>query len=142
MPTTLIPQVLLALVLTGCAFALWRGGPAERLGAAVILLNNFIYIVGDSLFPESMRALLVLANDALAAVFLLAITLRYGSPWLGVIMLLYAVQFGLQSFYLVTERPPNMLFIIVNNVNFVGVTVCLSMGTVGAMRRQAKLVRA
>jgi len=133
--------LVLALVLLGCGFALWKGGTAERLGAAVILLNTFSYMAADSLIPEGMRGLLILGIDGLTALFLLGITLRYGSPWLGAVMLFYAVQFGLHSFYFVMDRPPDLLHAIINNVNFSAEILCLTIGTIASIRRRMKAAR-
>ena len=47
-----ISVVLLLLVLGGCAFAFWKGGPAERAGAGVILANLTLLWVADLVWAK------------------------------------------------------------------------------------------
>ena len=70
----------------------------------------WIYWEGyQRLFTDDLyiRAYLVsVYNAGLAtALCLLVIAVRYASFWLGGVMLLYAAQFSLHAFYLVTSRP-------------------------------------
>lgn len=136
--TELHPAVLALLALTvgACLFAGWKGGAAERLATAIILANWAISIVGESLIPD-YRGVGSLAVDAITAFGFLALTLLFGRPWLGIAMLIYAVQFALHAFYFVTERSPDdLLHATVNNLNYLGVLVCLVFGTIGAIRRR------
>ena len=45
------------------------------------------------------------------------LVVRYASLWLGVTMMLQAVQFSLHAYYLVMERPHDLLHAWVNNLN-------------------------
>jgi hypothetical protein len=76
-----------------------------------------------------------LTFDALTAIGLLVVTVRYGSLWLGGAMLLYAAQFTLHSFYLVTGRSSDTpLHIVISDLNFAAILVCLTAGTIMAWR--------
>jgi hypothetical protein len=114
-------------------FAFWRGGAAERWGAGVAAANQIVAIL--IMFAASGGArqylglLVQLSLDGAAAVALLFVLLRYGRPWLGVAMLLYAVQFTLQSAYLVLEIKKNVLYVVVNDANFIAIHVALAVGT-------------
>lgn len=132
-----ISVVLLLLVLGGCAFAFWKGGPAERAGAGVILANLTLLWVADLVWAKISSGALGLAVDGMTALALLVIALRYASLWLGGVMLLYALQFGLHAFYFVTERPFDLLHVVANNADFMGVVICLVAGTAVAWRRRA-----
>jgi len=132
----------LRLVLNGigvvaCLFPLWKGGAAERAAAVVVLANLAIGQTSAWLAPDG-NVLIRLCNDGLTAFLLLAITIRYSALWMGGVMLFYAAQFSLHSFYLVTERPHDYWHALFNNVDFSGVIWCLIIGTAVAWRRRVK----
>src|SRR6185436_7495479 len=133
MPGALIVLLLYLWTFLACAFAVWKGGPAERLGAGVIFLATAA--------PPALRAIapVDLTADGLVGVAFLVLTLRYGSVWLGVTMLLFAAQFALHSFYAVTERPADLLHAEINNAVFLGVSLSLTAGAALAWRRQRRL---
>jgi hypothetical protein len=135
MPTSLIVQLLMLFTSVAIGFALWKGRTAERLAAVVVLANMAVAFA----FPTYTYPAIDLTNDAVAASALLLITIRYGAPWMGGIMLFYAAQFTLHSYYLVADRPPTDYFhAVVNNVNFSGITWCLIFGTAVAWRRRRR----
>jgi hypothetical protein len=131
--------VAMALVLAGCLFSLWKGGRPERLGGAVVLANTFMVAVIVFFVPNDSQAIPELVVDGLTAMGLLAVVLIYGSLWLGGAMLLYAVQFTLHAFYLVTERAPDHLHAVLNNLDFSGIILCLVIGAAVAWRRRARI---
>ena len=134
MPTSPIVQILL-LVATGvCLLALWKGGPTERIGAGIILANLIFDLFGSPALPAEFRPTLRLVMDALTASCLLALTMWYASLWLGAAMLLFAAQFTLHSYYFVTNRPPDYFHAMVNNLNYLGVIMCLAVGTAVSWR--------
>ena len=142
MPTSPIAQLLILFVVCGVLFAGWKGGVAERLAAMVVSVNLILGLAVAQLLPQA-EGTMRFVNDGLAAVALLAITLRYGAPWMGGAMLFYAAQFSLHSYYLVMARSPDdRLHAIVNNVNFIGIVWCLIIGTVVTWRRRRRRVRA
>ena len=119
-----------------CLLVIWKGGAPERLGAAFFLGNMMLGATISAFVPDTLAPTLDLVNDALIAVGFLALTLRYGSVWLGVAMLLYAAQFALHSYYFVMDKPSDLLHARVNNLNFLGVMLCIVVGTVTAWRRR------
>ena len=122
--------------LASCAFALVKGGAAERIGAAIILANLMATAANESLLHDQR---VLLSIDGVTAVALLPLTLRYGSVWLGAVMLLYGAQFGLHAFYFVLERPKDPLHVAINNANFFAIVVCLAAGTAMSLNRRRKL---
>jgi hypothetical protein len=136
MPASPIVQTLLALVVLGCAFGLWKGDPPERIGALVILLNAGLALALGNLLDDDLGYLFGLVLDGATAVGFLAMTLIYGRLWLGAAMLVYAAQFGLRSFYLVTERERDVLHAMINNANFMAIILCIVVGTIFAWRRR------
>jgi hypothetical protein len=136
MPGSPVAQLALALVVGVCLLSWWKGGPAERLGALLFFINIFAFIAIGFVAPQSAMPVVVLVDDAVTALGLLLVTLRFGSLWLGGAMLLYAAQFTLHSFYFVTERQPDTFHAVVNNAIFISVTVCLAAGTTMSVRRR------
>lgn len=114
-------------------FAFWRGGRAERWGALVILSNQLLTLLLAYVVARNGQAplglLVQLTLDGSAAVALLLVLLRFGRPWLGVAMLLYAGQFTLQSVYLVAELKKDYLHVLLNNLNFLAIHWSLAIGT-------------
>ncbi len=110
--------------------ALWRGGAAERWGAAVVATNQIVGLAFVMMGGKGQTSLIVqLSLDGAAAVALLLVLLRFGRPWLGVAMLLYAAQFTLQSIYLVAEINKNYWHFLVNNLIFIAIHLALAAGT-------------
>lgn len=142
MPTSPIVQLLVSLGILACLLSMWKGGMPERIGATLVLLSIAFSLVGAMLLGKDAFLFGQMIGDAIVALGLLALTLRYGSPWLGLAMLLYAAQFSLHSFYFVTNRPNDIFHAIMNNVNFMGVILCVVLGTVTAVLRRGKIRRA
>lgn len=128
--------LIIDLIAVLCAlFAIWRGGPAERIAAIIVIANIAIGNLTRIFAPDAI-ALVRLVNDGVTAMALLAITVRYGALWMGGVMLFYAAQFAMHSYYLVTGRQTrDYLYALINNVNFLGVILCLVIGAAVARRR-------
>jgi hypothetical protein len=131
-------------MLAACGFAFWKGGPAERYGAALILGFAALWEFGRLLPPsfDEWMPIAQLVGDGLTAVGLLAIAVRYASLWLGGALLFQAAQFSLHSFYLVTGRANDPLHNLINNVNLYAILVCLAFGTVISWRERVRTARA
>jgi cbb3-type cytochrome oxidase subunit 3 len=143
MSSSLQTYILLSLILVAvCVYALWKGGPAERAGAMVIIVLSVVERLAHG-FPQGWWPIISLCGDALTALGLLFVALRYASFWLGGVMLLYAAQFTLHSFYLVTGRSSDTpLHIVISDVNFAAILVCLTAGTTMAWRARRKAAAA
>ena len=129
---------LLSIITLGvCGAAIWKGGPAERRGALVILCIVIVQRLGLALASDDYSSAIMLAGDALTAVGLLLLTIRYASLWLGGCMICYAATFVLHAFYIVTERPEGgMAWIWVNDICFAAIHICLVLGTAMSWRRR------
>lgn len=130
--------LLWALLLVVSAFAYFRGGPPERGGAIVVVVVTVASAIGDITMPEHAFLIARLMAEGAAALGFLIIAIRYGSMWLGGVMLLQASQFSLHAFYFVTERAHDTPYVIVNNLNFLGILACLTAGTLAASRRRRR----
>jgi hypothetical protein len=131
-----ITNALMACSLVVCGFSLWKGSAAERIGASVIMANIVVATANYSFFHIQVGDLVI---DAVSALVMLALALRYASLWLGAVMLVYAAQFGLDAFYMVTERPvDDLLHMVINNANTVLVIIALAAGTALAWMQRAR----
>ena len=138
MPTSPIVLGLIALTLGISLLALWKGDFAERVGGAIVGANVVLSILSGLLLPESAQALARLTLDGLTAISLLIITVSFASFWLGGVRLLYAVQFSLHAFYIVTSRPVDVLYAWINNLNFLGIVICLLVGAIVGWRQRLR----
>jgi hypothetical protein len=136
MPVSQIVQLFYLSTFLACGFALWKGGAAERVGSIVILFAMLAPPLVRAAAPPGLVGVLDLVIDGLVGIALLMLTLRHGSVWLGVAMLLYAGQFALHSFYFVTQKPADYLHAVVNNLVFLGVSLTLWVGAIMAWLRQ------
>lgn len=138
MPTSPIVQLQMMFAVCGIAFALWKGGPAERATAVVVAANMVLGIL-KGLFLPTLHDQLRFALDGVTAIVLLLITLRYGAAWMGAVMLLFAGQFSLHAYYLIAGRDTtDYLHALVNNINNSAMVLCLVLGTLAVvMRRRA-----
>jgi hypothetical protein len=133
--------ILTAFGLAGVLFASWKGNPAERFAAAVVAANMIVGF-GFRYLPD-LEGILRFVNDGLAALVLLAVTIRYGALWMGGVMLFYAAQFSLHAYYFVTGRSDaDFLHALINNINFSGVIWCLIIGTAVAWRHRIRAAKA
>lgn len=123
------------LMIGSCVLAFWKGGPAERWGAALIITFALLW-EGRYFLPLEAKAIYQLIGDGLTAIGLLAIAVRYASMWLGVALLFQAAQFSLHSFYFVTNRPHDALQIFINNTNLFAILACLTAGSLIAWRER------
>jgi len=132
----LIVTILLVLSLLICLCALIKGGEAERVGAGIIIANLLVGTVNERWLRADLVHLVIAGVTALV---LLAVAVRYASFWLGGVMLLYALQFALDAWYMVLERKRDALYMVGNNMLFFTVTLCLAVGTALAWRRRGRL---
>lgn len=132
-----IKLVLNALFFAGAVLAIWKGGPAERFGGMAVIANVLIGQTLHMLAPD-LDDMVRLVNDGLTALVLLGVTVLYSALWMGGVMLLFAVQFSMHSYYLVTERPTDHLYALVNNLDFMGVSNFLLLGTGAAWLARAR----
>ena len=120
----------------GALFAVWKGGVAERSAAIVVIAN--VLIGQTEWFAPGSGGLIRIINDGITALVLLVITVRYAALWMGGVMLFFAAQFSMHSYYLVTERPNDYWHALINNVDFSGIIWCLIIGTLVAWRARSR----
>jgi hypothetical protein len=119
-------------------YAWLKGGFAERAGATLNLICALAAAAADALVGESNTAIPLLLIDLALAFGFLVIAMRFASIWLGAAMLLQAVQFCLHAFYMVVERPRDLLFDEINNIDTIGILIALLVATSLTWRKTAK----
>jgi hypothetical protein len=127
-----------ALLVGTLAFAFWKGGFAERVGACLNVGNGFLTMALNPFLAPGAAAIATLAFDAAAAVGFLILAMRFASLWLGVAMLLQAVQFSLHAYYLVNDLAPDVTHAWINNFDTTGINLCIIAGTAVAWRRRSR----
>jgi hypothetical protein len=138
---SLVPLIGWAVTLGIIALAWWKGGSPERLGALAMLGAAVVALVVNAVMPVAARPILLLADEGLLGFIFLMLALRHASAWLGVAMILQAIQFSLHAYYLVGELPHDRTYAIVNNLDSLGVLLCILVGTLLAWRRRTRLAK-
>jgi hypothetical protein len=132
-----LPIIVIGLNVLAALFAAWRGDRAARIAGALSLFDIVAPLIYGAVTGNvQVGEVLELGADLVWAIGLLMLVVRYASRWLGVTMLLQAVQFSLHAYYLVMEREHDLIHAWVNNLNEVGISICIIIGTVLAMRRR------
>jgi hypothetical protein len=127
-----------------CGLALWKGGPAERSGAILILAAW----LGATLIQAAAKAYILpvafLASDAILAAGLLLLAIRYSSLWMGAAMLLQAIGLSLHAAYFAAEKAdlsPRILWLYVagkNGASFAMLLVILAAGVAAWIKRSRR----
>jgi len=130
-----------AATLLVCGLAWAKGAAAERWGSAIILIGAVAAGLIQVLLPARPETIALLLSEGLYSLAFLILALRYASPWLGGAMILQAIQFSLHAYYLIGERAHDQTFNLVNNLNSIGVLICILFGVFASWRKQARAAR-
>ncbi|MBO9557522.1 MAG: hypothetical protein J7515_02915 [Caulobacter sp.] len=122
-----------------CGLAWTKGGPAERWGSAIILIGAVAAGLIQMLLPARPETIALLLLEGLYSLAFLGLALRYASPWLGGAMILQAIQFGLHAYYIVGERAHDRGFYLINNLNSIGVLICILFGIFATWRKRGRV---
>jgi hypothetical protein len=136
MSNTVIVQIVWLSILGAFVFAVFRGGVAERWAAGMVVAAALAAFVMHRLVSAEMLPLALLTGEFLLAVGFLVLAVRFASLWLGGAMILQAVQFSLHAWYLVAERPRDILYSVINNIDTMGILLCIVLGTAATWRRR------
>jgi len=134
----LIAPLLWLLTAATVLLAWLRGGAAERMGATMMLIGNLVVVTIHLLAPAGPQALALLMGEAALAVGFLLVAMRYLSPWLGLAMILQAIQFSLHAYYLVGEKPHDYLYRAINNFNTFAILLIILAATIMSARQRSK----
>lgn len=137
----LASQLIVVLVFLTVAFAWWKGGRPERIGA----LFNAILAIGVVLFQalthKAFGTVPILIADGMLATGFLILAFRYASLWLAAAMVLQAATFLIHASLLMGVLPEGErggYYYYYATMNALGVLVMLTilLGTAGAWYRR------
>src|SRR5215469_8526318 len=136
------PLALLAMAISVAAapLALWKGDAASRIAGVASALNALLLPALRIFLQRHIGEVVQLAVDFIWAIGLLMLVVRFAYRWLGVTMLLQAVQFSLHAYYLVMDMPKDVVHAWVNNLDAIGISLSIVAGTILAWRRRVALV--
>lgn len=142
MPESLPTQIgwLFTLVVAGLAW--WKGGNPERLGACLMVAAAIAVPIAHQFLSRDRASVALLTIDAAMAAGFLALAIRHASLWLGAAMLLQAMQFSLHAYYIVMEKAHDRLYSVLNNLNTIGVILCILAGTLIVWSHRRRAARA
>ena len=130
-----------------CGLALWKGGPAERSGAILILVTWLGSTVIQAIAKAYILPIVFLASDALLAAGLLLLAIRYSNLWMGAAMLLQAIGLSLHAAYFAADKSdlgPYAVWLYVAGKNFASVAMLLVIlsAAIVAWRKRSRQVAA
>jgi hypothetical protein len=135
---------LLGLVVV-CAFALWKGGPPERLGGLMLLVAWFGADLARGVSNQMVPIAAMFVSDAVIAGCFLYIAIRYSSLWLGGMMILQAAAFALHAAQLSDSSAPRwhgwIVYLLLNNLINYSLLLVLCGGTVATILRRRRRAR-
>ena len=118
--------------------AVFKGGTAERWGASLTLGLTLAFLIVNNVVPVQSRPVPHLVLDGILALGFMALTLRYTSAWLGLVMVLQGVQFSLHAFYFVTHKTPGLAYALVNNLVTCGALLGILWGVLAYWRQRRR----
>jgi len=126
-----------------CLLAFFKGGPAERR-AAPIMLGVGLFTTAFYLLPGEQTPIVSLVSDFSVALALLWLAMRYRSLWLAGAMIAQGTSFALHAYLLGSDMDPmsQFVFTVGGNVLFWVVLWLILGGTVMAWRKRAKVRKA
>jgi hypothetical protein len=135
---TLFSQLGIVILVATFAFALWKGDAAERLGGGMNLAAGLFAMFLHPLLNSDVQPIALLVVDAALAAGFLFLAIRFASLWLGVAMLLQAVQFSLHAYYMVGDLTHDWNYARINNLDTLGILICIVGGTAVSWRRRVR----
>lgn len=135
------PLAILVIVVAVSAapLALWKGDSASRIAGVASALNALLLPASRIFLQRHIGEVVQLGVDFVWAIGLLMLVVRFAYRWLGVTMLLQAVQFSLHAYYLVMDMPPDRLHAWINNLDTTGISLSIIAGVILAWRRRVAL---
>jgi len=135
-------QLGLISLLATCAFSWWKGGPAERRGALMLLVVWIGADIARGLNGQLMPTSLLFASDLALSVGFLYVSVRYSSLWLGLAMLFQSFAFALHAVQLDDGDAPRwhgmIVYLLLNNILSYLLLLALVSGALATMRQRRR----
>jgi hypothetical protein len=136
-----LSQIGLVLLIGACLFAWIKGGPAERVGAAMVAVAWIVGLALQAFIPKDMASAAPAVLDVALAIGLLVVAIRYSSMWLGVAMMLQSAILFLHAERLAGGIGPHNYYVGLN-VTGAAMLTAIVMGAAANWRRQRRARRA
>jgi hypothetical protein len=131
---------LALIVVGGCGFAVVKGGPGERYGAAIYGLVVVVEAVYEFLSGQAAPAVPMLAVDLAIAVSFLVLAIRYNNLWMGAAMILQGIEFGLHVSRLTDAHEPRLFglrfYVLAMNVGALLILFIMVGATISTLYRR------
>jgi hypothetical protein len=126
-----------------CGLALWKGGPAERGGAVLICGTWLAAMLGLAVERQYVLAVPFLLSDAVLAIGLLILAIRYSNWWMGAAMLLQALGLSFHAAYFSADqseisRKALHFYVMGKNLSSWGMLLVILIGTLAAWRKRSR----
>lgn len=137
----IVTVLTLALLVVGCCgFAIVKGSPGERYGAAVYAL----FLLGGAAYEfvsgQAAPALVMLGVDLAIAIGFLVLAIRFNNLWMGSAMILQGIEFGLHVSRLTEAQEPHLFglrfYVLALNVVAVLILFIMVGATISAIYRR------
>ena len=140
MSKVLIISALACTAAVVCILAWWKGGSAERFGAAAIATAWLIVTLAQASNHNLLPIVWVLCADIALATCFLALALRYSSIWLGAAMLFQGVEIGGHAAIL-TSSISRTLYVWLLDIMSTLVLLAILGGTLASWSRRVAIRR-
>lgn len=138
----IVVPVGVLLPIVSAAFAWFKGGPAERYGAALFCISATGTFAFEILTGISTPVIFELFLDTAVAVGFLGLAIRYNNLWLGAAMMVKGVQLGIHATHLTDGEDPMFLGfnMYAAGLNLISLLICIILisGTAVSARQRAK----
>ena len=140
---SLYSQIGFVALFGSCAFAVWKGGPAERGGAALILCTWLGVTALQLVAKQYVLAVPFLLSDAILAAGLLILAVRYSSWWMGAAMLLQAIGLSFHAAYFNADKAEIdkytlYFYVMGKNLSSAAMLLVLIVGTLSTLRARSR----
>lgn len=139
MPAHSLVELEVMLTLFSCAFSLFKGGEAERIGAVLILTSYIFDDIAFAIARPTFPTLVVFWADFVLALSLLIVAIRYSSLWLGCAMVLQSVDLCSQGLTFSGDGLAAEGQLWLNNGISMLMLCCIVLGSLASWRRRVKL---
>jgi hypothetical protein len=126
-----------------CGLAFWKGGPAERGGAILICGTWLAAMLGLAVERQYVLAIPFLLSDAVLAIGLLILAIRYSNWWMGAAMLLQAIGLSFHAAYFAADQSEISkkalhFYVMGKNLSSWGMLLVILIGTLAAWRKRTR----
>ncbi len=135
----LYTQISIVALVVICGLAVWKGSTPVRMGGVLILATWIVTLIASFVAGEHHLAPIgFLISDAILAIGLLILAVRFSSWWMGAAMLLQAVGLSFHAAYFAADKAEisfalEDLYVLGKNLASVAMLLVLLIATLAGM---------